>query len=108
MPVDWDANVLAPLHEVFADKANYRPKNGEPYDIEGVFDRAHFRDVITPDGDIAISETNPILGVRDATMKTSPVQGDRVYIEKVNTLFVVNDVQPDSHGGTRLELNEVK
>ena len=106
--IDWDDNLLKPLHEAFGEPVNYRPQGGEAYDIEGIFDRAHTRDVETLEGDIAINTVKPVLGVRDASFKSPPKQGDRLYIPRVNILFVIKDVQPDSHGGTRLELNEVK
>lgn len=108
MPIDWDAHLLAPLHEVFGDKANFRPKNAEAYDIVGVFDRAYTRDIVTLEGDIEVNTTSPVLGVRDVQFKAPPCQGDRVYVYAVGTLYAVKDVQPDSHGATRLELNEVK
>ncbi|EPY2706146.1 head-tail joining protein, partial [Yersinia enterocolitica] len=52
-------------------------------------------------------------GVRDSEFRSPPKQGDRVFIgivanEPVNTLFAVADVQPDSHGGSKLILNRVK
>jgi len=54
-----------------------------------------------------------VLGVRDSEFRTRPKQGDRVFVGivggvPVNTLFAVSDVQPDSHGGTKLILNKVK
>ncbi|MNW67531.1 hypothetical protein D3C74_461240 [compost metagenome] len=54
-----------------------------------------------------------MLGVRDGQFEVPPKQGDRVFIGivggvLVNTLFAVSDVQPDSHGGTKLILNKVQ
>ncbi|EML7933205.1 UNVERIFIED_ORG: hypothetical protein EC838_3196 [Providencia alcalifaciens] len=107
MGVDWDKHLLNPLHNVFAEKANWRPKTGEHYDIEGIFDRAYAQNYESLDGESGINTTRPILGVRDAIFKTTPVKGDKVFIYSVSTLFVVGDVQPDSHGGTHLILNKV-
>ena len=106
--IDWDSNLLDPIHEEFGEPANFRPKGGAPYDITGIFDRAHVRDIVTLEGDIAITDTKPVLGVRDVCFKSPPKQYDMVYIPRIKTLFVVMEVQPDSHGGTRLVLNEVK
>lgn len=108
--IDWDANLLEPLDSVFGeeDLIVFYPKGGEPYNITGIFDRAYTREVETLEGDVAITTTKPLLGVRDICFASQPKQGDRVYIPRVKTLFVISDVQPDSHGGTQLELNEVR
>lgn len=108
MPVNWDIHLLQPLQNVFGETVNYRPKGEVAYDITGIFDRAYTRDVEPLEaGDPTINTTKPVLGVRDASFTTQPKAGDRVYVYSVETLFVVCDVQPDSHGGTRLELNRV-
>ena len=108
MPVDWDADLLAPLHEAFGERVIYHPESGEPYEISGIFDRAYTQDVEPIEGDVGINTTKPLLGVRDTQFKKKARQGDRVYIKSVDTMFIVKDVQPDSHGGTRLELNQWK
>ncbi|MEC5321122.1 hypothetical protein VSX61_19640 [Brenneria populi subsp. brevivirga] len=108
MPVNWDTNLLEPLQKVFGERVNIRPAGGEAYDITGIFDRAYTQDVepLEP-GEPTVNTTRPVLGVRDASFIAPPKKGDRVYVYSVETLFVVSDVQPDSHGGTRLELNRV-
>jgi len=60
-----------------------------------------------------VNTTSPILGVLDSEFRVPPKKGDRVFIgtvggEPVNTLFTIADVQPDSHGGSKLILNRVK
>ncbi|WP_237387328.1 head-tail joining protein [Xenorhabdus sp. Sc-CR9] len=107
MPIDWDKHLLAPLHQQFAERVNWQPKDGQPYDIVGVFDRAYAQQMESLDGDSSINTTKPILGVRDAVFKSPPSQRDRVFVYSINTEFVVHDVQPDSHGGTHLLLNRV-
>ncbi|MBD2781950.1 head-tail joining protein [Xenorhabdus szentirmaii] len=108
MPIDWDKHLLTPLHKQFAERVNWQPKKGQPYDIEGIFDRAYAQQMESLDGDSSINTTKPLLGVRDAVFDVPPKQGDRVFIYSVNTLFNVSDVQPDSHGGTHLLLNRIK
>ncbi|WP_338803580.1 hypothetical protein WDV76_02870 [Xenorhabdus griffiniae] len=108
MPIDWDKHLLAPLHKQFAERVNWRPQSGEPYDIMGVFDRAYTQQVESLDGDSSINTTKPLLGVRDAIFKSPPQQHDRVFVYSINAEFIVSDVQPDSHGGTHLLLNRVK
>ncbi|WMT17429.1 head-tail joining protein [Serratia fonticola] len=113
MGINWDHHLLSPLHTVFGDLHEYRPKNGAPYTISGIFDRAYTQDVEPLDDGSTINTTSPVLGIRDIEMKSKPKQGDRVFISvvggtAVNTLFTVSDVQPDSHGGTKLILNRIK
>ncbi|EHJ8971175.1 hypothetical protein G6S35_003126 [Salmonella enterica] len=109
MPVDWDRHLLKPLQNVFGESVRYQPVTGDAYDITGIFDRAYTQDVEPlEEGGPAINTTKPVLGVRDAAFSAPPVRGDRVLIKRLNTWFVVADIQPDSHGGTRLELNRIK
>ncbi|WP_256852749.1 hypothetical protein [Pantoea sp. Fr+CA_20] len=116
MSVNWDQHLLAPLHGIFGDAVEFRPNKGrgQPYTINGIFDRAYTQDVQPMDaGDPSINTTKPVLGVRDAEFRSPPRQGDQLYIavaggRTVNQLFVIADVQPDSHGGTKLVLNEVR
>lgn len=110
-PVDWDKNLLAPLQGVFGESVEYRPRHGAPFDITGIFDRAYTVDVEpVDDNGPTVNTTRPVLGVRDSAffLHQPPEQGDMLYIPRVKTLFKVADVQPDSHGGSRLELNKVK
>lgn len=107
--IDWDQHLLAPLQETFGEPVNYRPAGSAAYDITGIFDRAYTQDVEPlDDGDPTVNTTNPVLGVRDAAFRKPPLQGDRLYIPREAQLFVVKDVQPDSHGGSKLILNRVK
>lgn len=112
MPVDWDLKLLQPLQDMFGESVSYQPLNGEAgevYDITGIFDRAYTQDIEPlEEGGPTINTTKPVLGVRDAAFRNPPERGDRVLIKRLNTWFVVSDIQPDSHGGTRLELNRVK
>lgn len=108
MSINWDKHLLEPLHNVFAERVNWRPQRGEPYDIEGVFDRAYAQQMASLDGESGISTTKPLLGIRDAVLKVPAKQGDRVFIYREGLEFTVSDVQPDSHGGTHLELNRIK
>lgn len=107
--IDWDQHLLAPLQETFGEPVNFRPAGAEAYDITGVFDRAYTQDVEPlEDGDPTINTTNPVLGVRDAVFRRPPQKGDRLYLYHELRVYTVMDVQPDSHGGTKLILNRVK
>ena len=117
MGVDWDLHLLSPLHGVFGDEHEYRPKVGAPFTINGIFDRGYSQVDENLDGDSVINTSSPMLGVRDAEFrrlgKPQPEVSDRVFIKTVgghviNQLFVVSNINPDSHGGSRLVLNVVK
>ncbi|HHE6158640.1 hypothetical protein P2H57_22835 [Citrobacter freundii] len=117
MGVDWDLHLLSPLHGIFGDEHEYRPKDGTSFLINGIFDRGYAVVTENFDGDSAINTTSPVLGVRDAEFtnlgRALPVVSDRVFIKTVggkpvNQLFVVTNVEPDSHGGSKLVLNVAK
>ena len=113
MGVNWDRHLLRPLHGVFGDPVDFRPAGGAAYTISGIFDRAYSQDVEPLEDGSTINTTSPVLGVLDSEFLLPPKKGDRVFIglvggKQVNTLFAVSDVQPDSHGGSRLILNKVK
>ena len=117
MGVDWDLHLLSPLHGAFGDEHEYRPRNGTPFTINGIFDRGYAQVAENLDGDSEINTSSPMLGVCDAEFrqlgKPQPAVSDRVYIKTVggqviNQLFVVSNVEPDSHGGSRLVLNVAK
>ncbi|WP_413535063.1 hypothetical protein [Rahnella inusitata] len=113
MGVNWDRHLLRPLHGVFGDPVDFRPVGATAYTISGIFDRAYTQEVEPLDDGSTINTTSPVLGVLDSEFRAPPKKGDRVFIglvggEPVNTLFAVSDVQPDSHGGSKLILNKVK
>lgn len=106
--INWDEKLLAPLQRVFGQPINYRPKNGIAFDTEGIFDRPYSKEFETLDGSSEINTTSPIIGVRLSQFLREPKQGDRLFIYSDKTLYVVSDVQPDSHGGVKLILNVCK
>lgn len=106
--INWDEKLLAPLQKVFGQRINYRPKNGTAFDTEGIFDRPYSKEFETLDGSSEINTTSPVIGVRASQFLKEPKQGDRLYLYSDKTLYVVSDVQPDSHGGLKLVLNVCK
>lgn len=113
MGINWDQHLLRPLHRAFGDPVDFRPAGGAAYTISGIFDRAYTQEVEPLDDGSTINTTSPVLGVLDSEFSTPPKKGDRVFIgtvggEPVNTLFTIADIQPDSHGGSKLILNRVK
>ena len=69
MGVDWDLYLLSPLHGVFGDEHEYRPKSGAPFTINGIFDRGYAQAAENLDGDSVINTSSPMLGVRDAEFR---------------------------------------
>lgn len=117
MGINWDNHLLGPLHNVFGDQHEYRPAGGTSFLINGIFDRGYAQATENLDGDSVMNTTSPTLGIRDAEFlsagRAMPRQSDRVFIKDVggvpvNQLFVVANVEPDSHGGSKLVLNVVK
>lgn len=109
--INWEEKVLKPLMKtsIFGERMNYRPKTGEPaFDIHGIYDRPWAKEFINLDDTAEINTTSPVVGVRRGEFIVSPVQGDKLFIYGENELFYISDVQPDSHGGIKLILNQVK
>lgn len=106
MSVDWDAHVLAPCLGVFGEPITYMPKIGSPFQITGVFNNAYLSLTLIEDGS-DMNTSKPVLGVRDADFPVPPAQGDRLLVQKTNVIYMVRDVNPDSHGHSNLMLNRV-
>lgn len=110
--IDWDELVLAPLEGVFGEgeqegRIQFHPFDGEPYDIDGIYDAA-YRDAALVDPMVSANTTQPILGVRLSIFRAAPVPGDdQVYIPRAGKMFLVKEVRPDSHGGAKLMLGEM-
>lgn len=113
MSVDFNALVLGPTSDAFADPATFIPAAGGtittlfgPNQGRGVFDEGHslLGDV---GGDVPTSTARPVLGIRLSEFTTAPVQNDKVQIPKVDCTYIVKDVQPDSHGHALLILQLV-
>jgi hypothetical protein len=106
VPIDWDANVLQPLEDVFAEAVNYTTAAGVVVpDILGVFDAA-YRDVDLTDP-LGTTTIVPVLGVRLALFVQEPAQDDVVQVPSVNTTYVVREVRKDGHGWAKLMLGKM-
>ncbi|TAL89282.1 MAG: hypothetical protein EPN62_08770 [Candidimonas sp.] len=105
--IDWDEHVLKPTADVFGESVTYTPVAGAPLTIIGVYDEGYKQDVVLEDGVVGVTTTKPLLGVRLAEFATPPAQNDQVFIPRINTTFIVSDVDADSHGWAKLKLNRV-
>lgn len=116
MSVDWGTEVGTPTTEVFGGTAVYFPNDASPqFDLVGVFDEA-YREVTIIDGLSYTSDATPVIGITDSQFAAkgwTPQQNDRVQITDpmasayaLGVIFIVKEVRPDSHGITRLVLNE--
>lgn len=107
--IDWDAAVIGPCMAVFgeAEKITYMPAAGGSFQVDGVFDNA-YREITMIDTGPGVSTVRPVLGVRASQFAKEPVQGDKLYIPRVDTTYIVNNPNPDSHGWILLLLNKVK
>ncbi len=108
MAIDFDALVLGPCMDAFAeditvDARASRP--GEPpYAARGSY---HERavDVALTDGAI-LSSAEKTLGVRLSEFVVPPAQGDLMILR--GATFVVEDLDEDGQGGARLTLKELR
>lgn len=107
MGMDWNIELLTQLQQVFGEPVNYRSAIGAAYDMTGIFCPDGIKGIQFIDEGPVINSHHPVLRARAAVFRTRPNVGDRIFIYRVRTLFVVNHVQPDIHGGSILVLNEV-
>lgn len=112
MAVDWAKEVGAPTTAVFGGDAIYYPADGSPaFSFVGVFDEA-YRENFIQDGLTYTSDAMPVIGILDADFTGRwPTQSGKVRImdplsSAFNKLFMVKEVRPDSHGVTRLVMQE--
>lgn len=107
MPIDWDANVLQPLEDVYAEPVIYTSAAGIPLPgIVGVFDAA-YRDVDLSDP-LGTTSIVPVLGVRLALfVDQDPAQDDIVQVPSVGLTYVVRQIRKDGHGWAKLMLGRV-
>lgn len=88
----------------------YTPRGGTAFQVDGVFDDG-FRVVDMLEDKPPANTTSPVLGVRLVQFAGKapggmPAQGDKVFVPRVATTYVVKNVEPDSHGWALLRLNE--
>lgn len=104
MPIDWDAEVLAPTVGTFGEDATYMPQGAPAFPLWGVFDEA-FKDVANLDP-LEANTVMPVIGVRLSQMPVMPQQNDQIRIASVSRLYFVIDVKPDGHGWAKLMLGD--
>ncbi|MDK8187773.1 MULTISPECIES: head-tail joining protein [Sphingomonas] len=120
MAIDWDADVLGAVMSVFgegdrsvpASLPTYTPKGGRAFQLaDAVYDEQYTRVIQEGEGS-EVSTTGPVIGVREAVFRAAgqpqPQQGDRVFVPSKDQLYLVQDVQPDSHGHVLLILIEAR
>lgn len=105
MPVDFDALVLGPTFDAFAEPVTWIPAAGGVITTwggadnagRGVFDEG--ATVITAvGGEAPMSLQLPLLGVRLSEFTTRPKQNDRVTVPSAGRTYIVRDIRPDEHG----------
>lgn len=114
MAIDWEAEVGTPTTAEFGGAATYYPADGSPpFDVVGVFDEG-YREVVIIDSLSYTSDAQPVIGITDAQFAARgrvPAQNDKVEIRDplsrcFGKTFIVKEPRPDSHGITKLMLNE--
>lgn len=108
MSVDWDASVLAPIHDMaFGEPAMFTPVGGAPMPIIGIFFDGYTRNVDLGD-EVGVNTVKPVFVVRTEQFAGAlPKQNDKLQVTSVNTTYVIKDPQPDGVGELRLELQKV-
>lgn len=114
MAIDWDAELLAPVMQLFgegtsADQSTlplYTPRGLSGFRLaDAVFDAQYELVQVATDGSQNTAHM-PVLGVRTALFPRDPAQNDQVLIPSTGKTYIVKDVQPDGHGHAKLVLQE--
>lgn len=104
--IDWDALVLAPCENIFGEPVVFRPLNGEPLSVQGIFDRSfHELEEAEP------SQRNVLLvsvGLRLSQLPREPKEGDLLDVPRLSMQFKVRQARPDGKGSVRCMLNFYK
>jgi len=89
---------------VFGEAVTYSPKTGSPFPITAIFDEGNYDFDLSADAP-GINTQKPTLGVQLSQFAAPPVQGDQLSLR--GSIYVVREVNEDSHGGAKLLLNFV-
>ncbi|GCE81703.1 head-tail joining protein [Komagataeibacter oboediens] len=110
MSIDFGQLVLGPCLDTFGAPYPWKSQTlTDPVTITAIFDDGY--EALDPMGTIPgmaptdITTSLPRLGVRLSDFPVPPVQGDTFVID--GRTYAIREVQPDSHGGARLDLNLV-
>jgi hypothetical protein len=110
--IDWDAVVIGPLMDVFAEPATYMPLAGGSFAITVVFDDAYLKEVMFEDASTGVTEVSACVGVQLSQLPADPIQNDRLLIpanpakRRLAATYVVRQPRPDSRGAARLLLTK--
>lgn len=100
--IDFDALVLGPCMDAFAQPVTYLPGAGAPIAMSGVFDKAYLD--VTHDGEEAVTTVKPMLGCRLSAFPggIQPAENEQFII--AGQYWVVKVVHPDGLGHLRIFL----
>lgn len=99
--INWDADLLAPTHQVFGEQADYHPAAGPPRPgVTVVFNEA-FTSITFEDGQ-EVASKRPVLNVRAGLLSPPPEQGDLWRVRGI--LYQTVDTKPDGLGDIRVDL----
>ena len=96
--INWDQLVIGPTIGVSGEPVTYTPYLGKPFTITGVFDDAYLAKVMFEDGTSGVTELSAVLGVQLSQFPSPPAQNDTLVVQRTGSLFIVREMQTDSHG----------
>lgn len=95
--------ILKASTSAFGECCKYKNKDGNEFDIEGIFDNNYQE--VQSQGDSRVQSTGPQLGVRLREFESVPKEGETVTVR--NTVYRILECKPDGQGGAVLILNKV-
>lgn len=108
MSIDFEALTIGPSIDAFGVPYTYIPQLAPRFNAHGIFMRAYSMEAIKEG--VVVTETMPVLGIKESDFPNPPLQGDVVVI--AGEAFKVREFRPDhvgaganAGGGGKLMLN---
>lgn len=101
---DMACDIVDCAIDVFGISAQYRPKAGGSFPIDGIFDNQF--EQVDPDTEIVVVSNAPMFDVKTKDLRGGKAEkGDKIKIKEI--LYKVIDSQEDGVAATKLILHKV-
>ena len=102
--IDFDATALAACDDAFGEPVEYRPGDGPPIALPGIFFDAFKSVRFDPTTEAMISTQHPLLCCRARFFPRMPVQGELFLVR--GRLYAIRDANQDGEGSVSFPLGD--
>lgn len=104
--IDFDALVLGPAMQTFAEPFTVHPIDDQPYSIRGIWSERP-NDIVVGDELISSGQIRTI-GIRLSEVSAVPQQGWIIRRDRTGTEFIIDDLDDDGQGGSIITVKEAE